>query len=260
MTDEKYTLRQHLVRGGTGGAALILFVAARPQFAELFLRGQSLAPVSYIFIFALGALAGIATMPFADGGAELVVRSSVHFALTAAAFTALCCVNGITDALILLALNGFVAAFYLTVWLARWIAWFGEISDIREKLGIAPKASPLGTVEALPYSVLVLLTSLIVSCAGYALDRSGWIGSIMTALIIPAGVFWAGAVLGKHNGFAPAYIVLAEIAAAAGFGITIFALRLNLGFGWAAVLPAAAALLGNGAGALLRKINKRRAK
>ena len=96
------------------------------------------------------------------------------------------------------------------------------------------------------------------SYAGYALDRTGWVGSIITAMIIPAGVFWAGLVLGKHNGFAPAYILLAELAAAVGFGITIIALRLNLGFGWGAAIPAALALIGNLAGAATRKIKEKR--
>ncbi|MBQ4426456.1 MAG: DUF3021 family protein [Oscillospiraceae bacterium] len=266
MTEEKYSLRQHIIRGGIGGALGLLIL---PRYGEMLNSiiidaGEGGTPaliISCILYFVIGALAGIATMPFADTGKELVIRSVIHYALTSLAFSALCLVNGWNrgrwDTLFFFI--GVLAVFYLTIWLARWIAWLGEISDIREKLGIKPKRSPLGIVEALPYAVLVLLTSFIVSCAGYALDRTGWVGSIITALIIPAGVFWAGVVLGKHNGFAPAFIVLAELAAAAGFGITIFALHLNLGFGWGAAIPAIAALIGNLAGFALGKIKEKRA-
>lgn len=266
MTEEKYSLRQHIIRGGIGGALGLLILA---RFGEIFNSiiidaGEGGTPalvISYILYFVIGALIGIATLPFTDTGKELVVRSVIHYALTALAFSALCLVNGWNRGRwdTLLFFIGVLAVFYLTIWLARWIAWLGEISDIREKLGIKPKRSPLGIVEALPYAVLVLLTSFIVSYAGYALDRTGWVGSIMTALIIPAGVFWAGFVLGKHNGFAPAYILLAELAAAVGFGITIIALRLNLGFGWGAAIPAIAALLGNTAGYVLKIFKGKRA-
>lgn len=266
MTEEKYSLRQHIIRGGIGGALGLLILA---RFGEIFNSiiidaGEGGTPalvISYILYFAIGALAGIATLPFADTGKELVVRSVIHYALTALAFSALCLVNGWNRGRwdTLLFFIGMLAVFYLTIWLARWIAWLGEISDIREKLGIKPKRSPLGIVEALPYTVLVVLTSFIVSYAGYALDRTGWVGSIITALIIPAGVFWAGFVLGKHNGFTPAFIVIAEIAVIVGFGITILLLRLNLGFGWGAAIPAIAALLGNTAGYVLKIFKEKRA-
>ena len=266
MIEEKYSLRQHIIRGGIGGALGLLIL---PRFGEMFNSiiidaGEGGTPaliISYILCFVIGALAGIATLPFADTGKELVVRSVIHYALTALAFSAICLVNGWNRGRwdTLLFFIGMLAVFYLTIWLARWIAWLGEISDIREKLGIKPKRSPLGIVEALPYAVLVLLTSFIVSYAGYALDRTGWVGSIITAIIIPAGVFWNGVVLGKHNGFTPAFIVIAEIAVIVGLGITIFALRLNLGFGWGAAIPAALALIGNLAGAAIRKSKEKRA-
>ena len=43
-----------------------------------------LLAANLLFAFLLGAEVGVATLPFADSGRELVVRSLVHFAVTAA--------------------------------------------------------------------------------------------------------------------------------------------------------------------------------
>ena len=71
------------------------FSAISPHLVELVRWEPLAAAVQMVLYFALGAGAGVATLPFADSGRELVVRSAIHF----------CCTAGV---------------FSLLVWLCRW--------------------------------------------------------------------------------------------------------------------------------------------
>ena len=72
--------------------------------------------------FLLGAAAGVSTLPFADDGPTLILRSLAHFALTAGLLTLTCTLLGWAWSwqamgvyLVLL------AAVYLLIWLGRWV-------------------------------------------------------------------------------------------------------------------------------------------
>ena len=90
-----------------------------------------------------GALAGIATLPFADDGKTLVIRSLLHFLATAAVFSALSwlCWWCWSEWKVLLVELGLLALLYVLIWLVRWVGWYAEVAAIREKLGLAPGPS-----------------------------------------------------------------------------------------------------------------------
>lgn len=87
-------------------------------------------------LFALfGAEVGVATLPFADSGRELVAHSLIHYAVTAATVSVWVVLN--------LGWQGTLPTFlvpltlvYLLVWLGRWVGWYRELSAIRKKLGL----------------------------------------------------------------------------------------------------------------------------
>ena len=95
--------------------------------------------LSFALFALLGAEAGIATLPFADSGRELVVRSLLHYAATAATVSVWAGLNCgwfpyvMAEFLIPLTLA------YLIVWLVRWVGWYRELSSIRKKLGLDRK-------------------------------------------------------------------------------------------------------------------------
>ena len=95
--------------------------------------------LSFALFALLGAEAGIATLPFADSGRELVVRSLIHYAATAATVSLWAGLNcgwspyAMAEFLIPLTLV------YVLVWLSRWVGWYRELSAIRKKLGLDRK-------------------------------------------------------------------------------------------------------------------------
>ncbi|HIR84094.1 MAG TPA: DUF3021 family protein, partial [Candidatus Galloscillospira excrementavium] len=94
--------------------------------------------------FALGAVAGVATLPFADGGRALMRRSLAHFAVTAGLLSLTCTLLGWAWSWQAMAVYlVLLAAVYLLIWLGRWVGWYAELSAIRAKLGLAPGPSPL---------------------------------------------------------------------------------------------------------------------
>ena len=88
--------------------------------------------------FLMGAVVGVSTLPFADDGATLVLRSLAHFAVTAAALTllvVLCGWNWGRWAPLLVYL-GLLAAVYALIWITRWAVWYADVAAIRAKLGL----------------------------------------------------------------------------------------------------------------------------
>ena len=99
-----------------------------------------------LLYFLMGAVVGVATLPFADGGRALVVRSLAHFAATAAVFAALVVLCGWNwgEILPLAIYLGLLSAVYLLIWLCRWVGWYLELTAMRRKLGLVPKREKKG--------------------------------------------------------------------------------------------------------------------
>lgn len=99
-----------------------------------------------LLYFLMGAVVGLSTLPFADGGKALVLRSLAHFAATAAVFAALVVLCGwnLGEILPLAIYLGLLSAVYLLIWLCRWVGWYLELAAMRRKLGLVPKREKKG--------------------------------------------------------------------------------------------------------------------
>ena len=99
-----------------------------------------------LLYFLMGAVVGLSTLPFADGGKALVLRSLAHFAATAAVFAALVVLCGWNwgEILPLAIYLGLLSAVYLLIWLCRWVGWYLELAAMRRKLGLVPKREKKG--------------------------------------------------------------------------------------------------------------------
>ena len=211
------------------------------------------AVIQFALYFALGALVGIATLPFADDGKTLVIRSLLHFSATAAVFSVLSwlCWWCWSEWKVLLVELGLLALVYVIVWLGRLAAWWSELDAIREKLGLAPVASPLKWRETMPSLGFALLLCLVVPLALHFFDAPDV--PVLTAILwpwvlVPAGGFMGGLSLGKRHGLCPLYpaaCVLLTLAAT---------LLLNNSSPWLnGGIALAAALAGNLSGAVRHK-------
>lgn len=190
------------------GAGLGLFFSV--AMVPYIMSTRSSSPLTCLLCTALGAAAGAATLPFADDGKSLLLRSSAHFAVTAALF-ALLLLQFEVEPVELLAWECILALFYAVVWLGRWIGWYVEVMQLRTLLGLAPGPSPLKWRETLPYLPFVLFL-----CCGLPLllrMADHWIsadvpvlsGLILPYLLLPVGGLCAGLSLGKRQGVCPLY-------------------------------------------------------
>ena len=92
--------------------------------------------------FVFGAVVGTATLPFAQEGRELALRSLGHFLLTAALLAGMAWLLGWAgDWKGVAFLVELLALCYALIWLARWMGWWAEAEAIRQKAG--PAARPL---------------------------------------------------------------------------------------------------------------------
>ena len=205
--------------------------------------------------FAFGAEIGLATLPFADGGAALVRRTLLHFAAMAATVAAWSLLNfRPVEALAFLVP---LALVYALVWLGRWVGWYVELTAIREKLGLSPAPSPLRWRETLPYvpfaALLCLLLPLVLRLCdgGYVPVLSGL---LYPYILLPVGAFCSGLSLGRRRGFCPLY------PAACVLGILVFiplARLFSNMYDWPLVTIAlVCSLAGNLAGSALRRVWK----
>ena len=158
--------------------------------------------------FLMGAVVGLSTLPFADDGPTLVLRSLAHFAATAGALTALVVLCGWNwgefwpVALYL----GLLAAVYLLIWLGRWVGWYAEVSAIREKLGLPPGPTPLKWRETLPYLPFALALCLGLPALLGLLDAPDvpvLRGLLFPWLLLPVGCFFSALSLGGGRECAP---------------------------------------------------------
>ena len=161
-----------------------------------------------LVLFALfGAEVGVATLPFADSGRELVVRSLLHFAATAATVSVWAALNfGVVNLIFFIFP---LTSVYILVWLGRWVGWFAEVAAIREKLGLAPGPSLFHWRESLPYvgfAFLLCLALPVVLTLFDAIDVPVF-GIMYTFLLLSVGGFVSGLSLGRRHGFCPLYPV-----------------------------------------------------
>lgn len=219
MTDSKKEWLPRIFIGALAGIAAYLFLSWLTQPGSLF--GGSMgfsftfcfnsnvpetvgAALGFLLWAAFGAEIGVATLPFADSGKELLVRSLAHFVVTAVTVGAWAALNfpyepffALPEFLIPLAVG------YFLIWLTRWVGWFSEVEVIREKLGLSPAASPLKWREVLPY---LLLLGAVYALGMPVLGIFDGHIPVLTGFLLPYVVYpiLAGAVgfhTGKHCGF-----------------------------------------------------------
>ena len=209
--------------------------------------------------FLMGAVVGLSTLPFADDGPTLVLRSLAHFAATAGTLTVLVVLCGWNwgefwpVALYL----GLLAAVYLLIWLGRWVGWYVEVAAIRQRLGLSPGPSPLKWRETLPYLPFAALMCLVLPMVLRLCESPIPIFSAIYAmLILPAGGFFSGLFLGRRQGFCPLYPVMCALLTLC----FVLLARLVSNVADESMIPIAlcSVLLGNAIGALLRTLKGRR--
>ena len=218
-----------------------------------------LEPLGVLLSFALwalfGAEAGIATLPFADSGRELVVRSLIHFAATSATVVVWGELNihGMFWEVFLWFLIP-LALVYTLIWLGRWVGWYAEVAAIRERLGLAPGPSLFHWKETLPHVGFACLLCFLLPAVLRVLDPIDvplLSGALDPWLLLPAGGFVSGLSLGRRHGFCPLYP-----AACAAF-IAVFVLTAglytNMADGYMVPVAAISSLAGNALGAILRR-------
>lgn len=268
MQEQKRFLIRALI-GGAAGAALAALchkVLFSPGFSapalcqplmDLVGRGWAEA-VAYMLFFALGAAVGVSTLPFAEDGKALVLRSLAHFAVTAvlwALLLGLCFGVGQWPSW-LLGL-GLLALFYVLVWLARWVGWYAEADAIRKKLGLAPAHSLFHWREILPYLPFALVLCWAVPGVIRLLDPADV--PVLSALLLPyvllpAGGLASGLTLGRRQGLCPLYAILCGLL----YLPTVFILYNQTAL-FHCVILLAAVFLGSGLGAVWRRKGKREA-
>ena len=219
-------------------------------------RGWELAGIALSFaLFALfGAEVGVATLPFADSGRELVARSLVHYAATAATACLWAGLNICSTPADYLAVLIPLTLVYLIVWLGRWVGWYTEVAAIREKLGLDPGPSALHWKETLPYAGFALLLCDVLPLPLRLFDAHDFpvlTGVLLPYLLLPVGCFASGLSLGRRHGFCPLY----PIACGLFYLPTVFLLA-NSSAPFHCAVALIAALAGNLAGAARRKLKK----
>ncbi|MCI8916984.1 MAG: DUF3021 domain-containing protein [Oscillospiraceae bacterium] len=274
MTDTK---RQWLVRGLTGGlvgvALLLAFVYlfdAMPwmghswHFRNPFIVlggwllhgwGYPAAPAANLCLcFLMGAEAGVATLPFADSGRELVVRSLAHFAVMSATVGLWAAVNfGVRELPFFLIPLTLV---YALVWLGRWVGWYAEVAAIREKLGLAPGPSLFHWKETLPYVGFAFLLCDVLPLTLGIFEVPGipvLVGILLPYLLLPVGGFMSGLSLGRRHGLCPLYPLACGL-----FYVPVVFLLMNSSALFHCGIVLCAALAGNLAGAARHHTREKR--
>lgn len=197
-----------LLGGGVGLLACIILT-------KYITTSWDTTPIKCFLFTALGGAAGVATLPFADDGRTLLLRSAAHFSVTSVLFLLLAAdIYSWEDWRTLLVLEGSLALLYALIWMGRWIGWYVEVMQLRALLGLDAGPSPLKWRETLPYLpfVLLLCDGLPILLRWTELEIEGGIIDIpvLSALflpfvLLPVGGFFAGVSLGKRQGVCPLY-------------------------------------------------------
>ena len=272
IDDKKQSLTRILMGGllGMGGCLLLgwltqpgwLFLS-RLTFDFTFCYNSNVpevlgAVLGFLLWFLFGAEIGVATLPFADGGRTLLLRSLAHFVLMALTLWAWVVLNFTSEPLPGLALTFLLpfALIYVLVWLGRWVGWYAEVSQIRERLGLSPAPSPLKWRETLPHILFAFLLCLAVPLILRRSDDVNPVLSVFYAwVLLPVGAFVTGLSLGKRQGFCPLYP--AACAGAILLFLPLARLFSQMTDGPMVVTALLSALAGNGLGALVRRRRQR---
>lgn len=272
MKTKNETVRRFLI-GGLCGLAVLVLAATFMEVLSASVRGTFHWPtlvghgaqarfgsfalallVQCALLFALGGMAGIATLPFAEDGKTLLKNSVLHFCITAVFYSLLLvfCFD-----LIPTLLPGWIfclLAVYLVIWLGRLVGWYLELLDIREKLGLSTAPSFLNWRQTLPYLPFLLFLCLLLPFLARLcdpIDVPVTSGLLHPFLLLPTGCFAAGFSLGKRQGFCPLYPLFAFLLC-----IPPVFLLYNSSAMFHCFIAAGAALLGNGFGALKRRLHR----
>ena len=226
MNETKKTWLVRIAAGGVLGMVVMAFLGLLfNSFADFTLTSSELDWVSYDLIklvgskplaaflqfglyFALGAGVGVATLPFAEEGKDLLIRSVFHFCYMAAVSSALiwlCGWNRGEWSMWLLEL-ALLALLYVLIWFGRWLAWWFEVDEIREKLGLTLPPTPLKWRETLPHIGFAFLLCGVVPVLLYPFNRvgPGFVYLLYTPLCAVASCP-PGVSLGKRHGLCPLY-------------------------------------------------------
>lgn len=206
MSAEKKSGRIRMLTGGVLG--LLVGIVLVPYI----MYSRECPPLALIACMGLGAMAGLATQPFAESGRELLLRSGGHFIITAAFFALLVVeLDMASDWTEVLFWEGLLGLLYLLIWLGWWIGWYAEVSQLRELLGLDPGPTPLKWRETLPYLPFVLLLCTAAPLALRGIERAmgtdipALTGIIYPMLILPVASFCVGLSLGKRRGLCPLF-------------------------------------------------------
>lgn len=205
----KKETRDWLVRTLLGG---LLGLLAGIIWLPYVIGSRECPPLAVLACVGLGAMAGLATQPFADSGRTLLLRSVGHFVLTAAFFALLMAEGKMAQNLRgVLFGEGLLLLLYLLIWLGRWTGWYLEVTQLRALLGLDPGPTPLKWRETLPYLpfVLVLCDLLPGALRGIEhmvqADVPALSGLILPFLLLPVVSFCVGVSLGRHQGVCPLF-------------------------------------------------------
>ena len=202
-----------------------------------------------------GAEVGVATLPFADSGRALVVRSLVHYVITSATVGLWAGLNfgAIELSFFLIPL----ALVYALVWLGRWVGWFAEVAAIRAKLGLAPGPSLFHWRESLPYAGFAALLCLVLPTVLRLVDAVDVpvLSVFYVWLLLPVGGFMSGLSLGRRHGFCPLYPCACVLFTV----VFLLTARLYSNMADGALIPIAAAsvVLGNAFGAFQHNLKQK---
>ena len=208
-----------------------------------------------LLYFAFGGAVGVATLPFAEAGRTLLARSLAHFAVTAGIFSLLLWLCGWAfSGQALLFCLALLAAVYVLVWLGRWMGWYAEVTELRARLGLTAGPSPLKWRETLPYLPFVLLMCLLLPALLRWIDHAVVVDTLLFSglfypfLFLPTAALCSAFALGRREGFCPLYPLLCLVCCLP----SVFLLFNHTAL-FHCLVAGAAALLGNGLGALWRR-------
>ena len=180
------------------------------DFSMLILGWNSAVPyataeiLASVLMFLVGALLGLSTLPFAEYGGQIRLETALHFVGMMVAVAALgWLLNGTLFFLIPALLM------YLLIWFGRWVGWYAELGQMREKLGIVPqgKPSPLKWRETVPHIGYAFLLCAVVPLALRLFDPPDIpvLSTLLAlALMLPVSLL-VGVSLGLRRGFCPLY-------------------------------------------------------
>lgn len=272
LDDKKQALFRALA-GGMSGLVCWLLLSWLTQPGSLFGTAMSFdftfyygnllsealgGAISGVLWFCFGVEAGVATLPFADGGRCLVLRSLLHFAVMMLTVGLWAFLNFFNRDYPMAFWGGdlwyFLVPFtlvYALVWLGRWVGWYAEAEQIRESLGLTTGPSFLHWRETLPYlfyaGVLCLVLPFLLRMVD-AHDVPVLCGILLPYLLLPVGGFFSALSLGKRQGFCPLYPLACGV-----FYLPAVFLLMNSSALFHCLMVAVPALAGNLAGAAVRR-------